>query len=96
MRFTERPKPTGDQFTKHGKLERGSATCRSFSCCYGKYRGCYTSNCKEVEWKMNLNTSSILFQKDSNYKCQFCTKVRVPSSVVSGVWAKRDARTSSS
>ena len=55
---------------------------------------------------MNLHTSSILFQKDSNYKCQFCTKVRVPSSVASGVWAKhedvptiilkRDARTSSS
>ena len=22
MRFTEQPKPTGDQFTKHGKLDQ--------------------------------------------------------------------------
>ena len=54
---------------------------------------------------MNLDTSSIPFEKDSSYKCQFCTKVHAPSRLVSDVWAKykdalikilkRDARTNS-
>ena len=43
---------------------------------------------EEVELKMNLHTSRILFEKDSNHKYQFCTKVRAPSRKVSQVWAK--------
>ena len=39
------------------------------------FGGCF-SNCKEVELKMNLHTSRIIFQNDSSYKCQFCTKLR--------------------
>ena len=52
------------------------------------------------------STSKILFQKDSSYKCQFCTEVRALSQLISEVWAKykdvptkilkRDARTNSS
>ena len=55
---------------------------------------------------MNFYTSSIRFQKDPSYKCQFCTKVHAPSMLVSEVWAKckdvsikilkRGARTNSS
>ena len=51
----------------------------------------------------NWTPQAYFFQKDSSYKCQFCTKVRAPSRLVSGVWAKykdvptkilkRDART---
>ena len=37
---------------------------------------------------MNLHISRILFQKYSNYKCQFCAKIRAPSRLVSEVWAK--------
>ena len=55
---------------------------------------------------MVLHTSSILFQKDHSYECQFCTNVRAPSMPVSEVWARyedvpskvfrRDTRTNSS
>ena len=37
---------------------------------------------------MNRHTSRILFQKDSSYECQFCTKIRAPSRLVSEVSAK--------
>ena len=37
---------------------------------------------------MYLLTSSILFQKDSSYKCQLCTKVlRTPPRLISQVYA---------
>ena len=49
----------------------------------------YTSNCEDVQLEMNLHTSRILFfQKDSSHKCQFCTKVRASSRLVSQVWTK--------
>ena len=48
----------------------------------------YTTNCKEVELKMNLHSSMILFQKDFNYKCQFCTKLRAWSRLISQGRAK--------
>ena len=35
-----------------------------------------------------LHTSRIIFQKDSSCNCQFCTKVRETSRLVSEVWAK--------
>ena len=38
--------------------------------------------------EMNLHTSSILFQKYSSYKCQFCTKVPAPSRLVTEDWVK--------
>ena len=53
-----------------------------------------------VELDMNLHTPRIFFQKDSSYKCQFCTKIcakvwvkyeDVPTKIL-----KRDARTNSS
>ena len=34
-------------------------------------------------FEMKLHKSRILFQKDSCYKCQFCTKVRALSMLVS-------------
>ena len=34
-----------------------------------------TLTCKELEFKMNLHTSRIPYQKDSSCKCQICTKV---------------------
>ena len=43
---------------------------------------------KKMELKMNLYTSRILFQKDSRYKYQFCTKVCAPLRLGSEVWAK--------
>ena len=36
--------------------------------------------------EMYLLTSSILFQKDSSYKCQFCRKVRASSRLFSQVY----------
>ena len=36
---------------------------------------------------MNFHVSRVLFQKDSSYKCQFCTKVCAPSRLVSKFWA---------
>ena len=38
--------------------------------------------------EMNLHLSIILFQKDCNYKCQFCTKLSASSMLVSQVCAK--------
>ena len=38
-----------------------------------------------MELKMYFLTSSILFQKDSSYKCQFRTNVCAPPSLVSQV-----------
>ena len=35
---------------------------------------------------MNFHTAKIHFQKDSNYKCQFCINVYEPSRLVSEVW----------
>ena len=59
-----------------------------------------------MELEINLCTSSTLFQKDSSYEYQFCTKVRAPSRLVPEVWSKykdvpikilkRDAITNSS
>ena len=37
---------------------------------------------------MNFHTSRIPFQKDSSYKCRFCTKVLVPWRLISQVWSK--------
>ena len=36
----------------------------------------------------NESSSRILFQKDSSYKCQFCTKIHASLTLVSEVWAK--------
>ena len=55
---------------------------------YGKNRDWYSSNCKEVELEMNPHTLTILFQKDSSHKYQFCTKVCAPWELVSEHWAK--------
>ena len=53
-----------------------------------------------VELDVNLHTPRIFFQKDSSYKCQFCTKIcanvwvkyeDVPTKIL-----KRDSRTNSS
>ena len=68
--------------------------------------GWYASNWKEVELEINFHVSRIFFQKDSNHKCQFCTKVRAPSRLAPKDFArckdflikilKHDTRTNSS
>ena len=59
-----------------------------------------------VELEINFHVSRIFFQKDSNHKCQFCTKVRAPSRLAPKDFArckdflikilKHDTRTNSS
>ena len=44
-------------------------------------------NAKKWNWK-SIFIHQGLFQKDSSYKFQFCTKVRTPSRLVSEVWTK--------
>ena len=40
-----------------------------------------------MEFEINLHISRILFQKDSSFKCRFCTKGRASSRLVSEAWA---------
>ena len=60
--------------SKHGKLWRGSAACRSFSCYYGWNRSWYTCNCKEVELKINFHTSKYFFRTIPAINASFAPK----------------------
>ena len=61
---------------------------------------------KKWNWKWIFIHQGYFFQKNSNYKCQFRSKVRAPSRLVSKIWTKykdvptkilkRDAKTNSS
>ena len=81
------PKTPGINFKKYGQLWRRPGTFRLFMLLWIKQRLIYlkllrigTGN----EFSYNRRT---LFQKDSTYKCQFCTKVYLPGWSLT-VWVK--------
>ena len=69
------PKTPGINFKKHGNLWRRPGTLRLFMLLWIKQRMIYLKLLRIGTGNEFSCNRRILFQKDSTYKCQFCTKV---------------------
>ena len=76
------PKTPGINFKKYGQLWRRPGTFRLFMLLWIKQRLIYLQLLRIGTGNESSYNRRILFQKDSTYKSQFCTKVSAPSRLV--------------
>ena len=74
LKFSVGLKSPGCFFKKHGLLWRRWTTWRWFWYCFGHNWGWYASKWRRTTTKNGV-TKRVTSEKDSNYKCQFWTKL---------------------